>query len=339
MPGNVEMAYTRERDFFAGLAVLGHQTQVLIAEEEGRVVGMGCRSLRRAFLNGQPADIGYLSGLRVLPQARRGTLLARGYRLLRDLHGDGKVPFYLTTIVEDNHTARGLLTSGRAGLPRYLDAGACIACAIPRVSRRPASSRHGIRLARGTDIPLADLVEFVNREGRRRQFFPVLEAADFGTARLKGLSRADFTVALAGDRIVGAAALWDQSGFRQHVVTRYHGFLRVARPVLDAVSRATGRPALPKPGQPLRMAVTAFLAVAEDDPAVARAILHSQRQSGAVDYIVAGLHERDPLETLLTPWARHRYVSRLYLVCWEDGETDCARLDPGLVPHVEPGML
>ena len=48
-----------------------------------QIVGIGSRSVGRRYVNGQRADIGYLSGLRILAEHRCKGLLARGFAYLR----------------------------------------------------------------------------------------------------------------------------------------------------------------------------------------------------------------------------------------------------------------
>jgi len=78
MPGAIELANTREPDFFKGLCVEGTAHQVVTAVDNGVVVGMGVRSVRPMFIDGVPMEFGYLSGLRSLPKfaARQGWLVA-----------------------------------------------------------------------------------------------------------------------------------------------------------------------------------------------------------------------------------------------------------------------
>src|SRR4051812_48326086 len=100
MEGRIAVAFRREPSWFAGAVVDGRSRQVVAcrALPRGRVTGLGCRSTREVYASGAPASVGYLSGLRVLPEHRNLGLVARGYARLRELHGDARVPFYLTTV-------------------------------------------------------------------------------------------------------------------------------------------------------------------------------------------------------------------------------------------------
>src|SRR5207302_3186573 len=122
----------------AAAAVDGRFRQVVAARDidSGRIVGFGSRSVGRRYVNGLPTPIGYLSSLRLVEGHRNRGLVARGYAYFRRLHADGQARLYLTTIAEGNHLAQTLLTSGRAGLPAYHDAGLYHTIALP-LARKP----------------------------------------------------------------------------------------------------------------------------------------------------------------------------------------------------------
>ena len=49
----------------------------------------------------------------------------------------------------------------------------------------------------------------------------------FATPRLRDFKVQDFYLALCGGRVAGVVGKWDQSAYKQTVVTRYRGRLRV----------------------------------------------------------------------------------------------------------------
>ncbi len=342
MPGWVRIAFAREPDFCHGLSVQGTRNQVIVGEQDGRLVGMGCRSLRRMYINGAATPFGYLSGLRALPESRQRHLLARGYRFLHDLHQDGASPAYTTTIVEGNAAARRILTSRRAGLPDYLDHGRYTTHAIAvRRSRRPRTNRGQLEVLTGDQVDLGDLTEFINREGARRHFFPVLNVEQFGTPLLRDLSPADFFVACRTGRIVGTVAAWDQSAFKQNVVCGYTPALQATRPLISGALGIAGFPGLPPVGQPLRQLYAAFVCVQDDSPGTLSVLLQHVLQSSQAEgahLLTIGFHERDPLVRAIDGRFCLKYTARLYLACWKDGRPFCETLDDR-VPYLELATL
>jgi hypothetical protein len=343
MPGWIRLAFGREPDFFHATGVQGKTNQVLVAMEGARVVGMGCRSIRPAWVNGRKADIGYLGGLRLSPEVRRTGALARGYAALKRLHDEAPVPVYLTTVLEGNTAAASLLSSGRAGLPHYLDRGRFFTYAISLNQRRRRLFRCDLEIRHGGDVGLARITAFLTECGSRRQFFPAIDAADFGTNYLRGLNPEAFRVVMRGNgEIAGVAAVWDQNHFKQNIVEGYAPVVQVLRPIINGTLRVAGFRPLPAAGGALRMLYVAFCCIRQDDPHTLRALLeriYTDCQPGNHYLLVLGMHERDPLRAALDGFLTYRYTSRLYLVCWDDGLEFVRQLDPTMMPHIETATL
>ncbi len=342
MPGWVRLACAREPDFFAALSVEGRFTQVIVAEENGRIQGMGTRGVRPVYINGSPGVTGYLGGLRIAPAVRSGLGLHRGYRFLAELHQDGRAPAYLTTIVEANVSARSLLTSGRAGLPRYRDMGRFVTQALPLRRMGKCDTGHGMTIRPCTPGDIADVVDFLNRHGRKRQFFPMLSVEDLGTPYLRGLRAEDFYAARGDGRIAGVAARWNQRGFKQHRIAGYAGPLSALRPFINPVLSLAGYPTLPPPGNALKMSYAAFPCIRDDAPETLTALLRrmtADSLKAGDDLLIVGLHEADPLRRALKPFAGFRYLSRIYLAVYDADRPFYENLDKSRIPHLETGTL
>ena len=344
MPGWVQLRFERDPDFFHAAATQGAATQVLAALDGESVVGMACRSTREVYVNGVVRTLGYLSGLRLRPSHRGATLLARGYGFLKSLHADGSAPAYLTTIIEGNLPVRRLLTSGRAGLPRYLDMGRFFTFALPLGSKRASAGGDPIfEIRRAAASDLSGVVRFLAEHGSRRQFFPVVREADFGTARWRQFDPRDLYLALGpGESIAGVAGCWDQSTYKQTRVNGYSPLVTFLRRPLNPALRLMGWPELPDPGSLLRILNLCLVCVRDDNPLVLDALLthiageHAVRGGGV---LCVGLHESDPLCQALQRRRALRYVSRLYWVCWDDGQKAFAELEPARVPYLEVATL
>lgn len=346
MPGRIAVSFRREPSYFDAAVVDGRFRQVVACRDtaSGRIVGFGSRSSGERRVNGQPAPVGYLSTLRLLAEHRNRGLVARGYAFFRKLHADGRALIYVTTIAEGNTPALALLTSGRAGLPAYHDAGRYHTAVLPlgkRGTRRPARGGLEIRPARQEDVPA--IVRFLAEEGPRRQFFPCYGPEDFFTPRgaFRDLRPADLLLALRGGRIVGTLGAWDQRAFRQVVVHGYGRGLRWGRALYNGLARLRGSPRLPAPGEALAHLTAALPVVAGDDAEVFAALLDeilARAGPGDADYLTLGLHEADPLLPVVRSYRGTWYTTRLYLVCWEDGDGLCAAMD-GRPPYLELGSL
>ena len=104
LQGHIAISFRREPRYFDGCKVQGESVQVVKCTDQatGRIVGLGSRLMSNAFINGRLQRLGYLADLRTDPAYRGGTLLARGYRFLRELHETDPVPLYYSVILEGN---------------------------------------------------------------------------------------------------------------------------------------------------------------------------------------------------------------------------------------------
>jgi hypothetical protein len=308
----------------------------------GRLVGMGHRAVMDVYVNGAPARVGYLSQLRV-DAAHRGRrrLLARGYDVLAARREPDEEPFDLTSIMADNEPALRLLGAGVPGLPTYrpLERFVTLVISTWRRPRWPG----GPPVETGRDEHVEEIAACLDRNGRRHQLARRWRAADLvSTERCPGLHPRDFRLVFGGEGLVGVAALWDQSAFKQVVVRGYSPALARGRWWINRGAWLVGAPRLPDPGRALPHAYLSHVAVDGDDAAVFErllgAILEEARRRGCA-YLVAGFAARHPFLAAVRRRCRAReYASLLHVVHGEDGAGAAARLDDR-VPHVEVALL
>ncbi len=337
MPGRVAVTYEREPDFFLGNGPLGDTAETLVAETEaGRLVAVAVRATRRVLVDGAAQRVGYLSGLRVDPAFRGRHLTVNGFRALRALHEADPVPFYLAAITAGNREARGILADKpRNAVPAFRPVAevTTLALVVRRGMRLPSSP---FTVEPGSAATWPAVAAFLREYGRRASFFPVIEEADLGTPLLRGLAAGDFVLVREGGSLVGVAALWDQSAFKQTVVQGYTGALRWAYPLVGFGARLAGAAPLPRPGQPLRAAFAAFLTTAHDGvlPLLLRALLRRAAGRGHA-FVLLGLAESDPRLVEARRLPHIAYASTLYTVAWPDGHA------PDLAgrPYVEIAQL
>lgn len=341
MPGSVCLAFGREPNFRAALELQGCDAQILLAEQDGEIVGTGSRATREVFINGAPQRIGFLSGLRAAPHIRGGTGLARGYRFLRELHDAQPVPAYLTTIMTDNHAARAMLESGRAGLPRYRFVGNLTTHAVPVPYRRRTTTARSLEVRTAAELGATETVRWLNAAGRQRQFFPVFNETDFGSPLLRDLELANVFIARRNGTPVGSMAAWDQARFKQFHVTGYAPWLAAVRPILNLVARLREAQLLPAPGHTLSVVFGAWWLVQPDDADVAAVLLErvldEAAKTGAA-FCVIGCMNDDPNARFFEQRRTIALHSRVYLVDWAEGSGLAERLDHRRL-HLEAALL
>ena len=344
MQGNIELAFAREPSYFGASGVDGEFVQIVAARDtiSKQIIGMGSRAISGCYVNGQVTEIGYLSGLRLLPEYRgKAAILARGYRFFRELHEDRRARFYLTTIAADNERAIEVLASQRAGLPVYLPVGRYYTLTIS--PRRPHSLLNTITIRKANSDDGPRIIEFLNEQGPTRQFFPAYDRCEFFDAprRLIGLKNDSILLAEVDGRLVGTLGLWDQSKFKQSLVCGYSKHVRMGRPFYNGYAAIFGKPMLPKVGESLNFRYAAIPVIANSDPHIAESLISSAcniLREQSVNFLAAGFHERDPLLPIFRRYSGLEYVTLVYLVHWPD---ECPEIEKitNRVPYLELGCL
>lgn len=342
MPGAISIRFEREPSYFDASVVDGRFRQIVACRDtdSGRFVGFGSCSIIDRFVNGEPRAIGYLSNLRLLPSHRNRGLVARGYRMFRELHGDGRAQLYLTTIARGNEPAMRMLTSRKAGLPHYHPAGQYLTAALNKANiagKQPTAFE--VKSANPNDA--ATIIAFLRQEGPRRQFFPCYQDGDLFNDKglFRGLLPEDVMIARDKNGIIGVLGVWDQSAFRQTVIESYSGMLRWGRRLHNFWAKFRGRPALPSPGESLRHRVAALIAINGDKADVFHCLIGAAlSRCNRNEYLLVGLHESDPLLPQLQQYRSTWYSTSLFLVDWDDGQVVRQALDHRPI-YLELGSL
>lgn len=344
MPGPCRISYLRDPSYFKALNVEGHFHQTIIGRDQtnGSIIGWGNRTIKTTYVNGEQKDIGYLSSLRFIGQYNNVFTMLRGYNKLRQLHKDGRADFYLTTILNHNTPAQNLLTCGTRNLPKYHDIGQ-FHCKAISLSRIPFQDiRKDFYLRSATQKDLRNILNFLNKEGRKKQFYPVYRADDFDSTEglLKGLAPDNLVVAIRDNKLIGVAGAWNQKSFRAGLVKGYSGWLTIGRPLYNLWACLSGYPLLDKPGTILNFFTLSLIAVQNDNHDVFRSLINKliRQNRNRHDFMIAGLHSSHPLLPVLHEMKGMDYGSRLYTVYWQDGKKTAAGLD-GRPVYLELGAL
>jgi len=343
MEGDIRLTFEREPDASLSATVEGDRHHVFVTREnDGAVTGLCSRAVRRVWVNGAQARIGYLGQLR----SERGAASMRstfeaGFAACRASHRDDELPFDYTSIMADNARARRVLERGVPGLPRYVPLGGLRTLLVPAVSRRAAHSSSGLTIEPGTAVGASAIASFLQSQYGAYQLAPVWTEADLSSDEVtRGLPLELFVVALRDGSIVGCAALWDQSAFRQSVVRGYAPWLGRVRSVANVWYSMAGQPRLPAVGERLRIAAISHFAVIDDDPAVAMALIDRVRSNAVsrnLELLVLGLAESRPLVPVLRDRLRARMLESILYGVLYDGE-ESTGLDSRPL-HVEVATL
>jgi len=341
--GDMCVSFQREPNYFYASKICNHfqQTPVVINKDNQRIVGFGSRIIYEAFINGQKRPLGYLSNLRLNRECRNSTIIPRAYRYLNELHEDKRVSLYVTTVIEDNHYAKRLLSSQRAGLPTYRDYGVYNSFSIFPLKKQKLSGHYVME--RGSHARLDEILDCIYKNGSQKQFYPYL-SKDFFLSKngvLRDFCIHDFYIAIKQDRVVGVLAKWDQSHFKQTIIEGYNGKLKWIRPFYNRCAKILEYPQLPDTKVPLNFFYISFVAIDNNNVDIFKDLLATVNND-AIDsqysFFVVGLHSEDDLKDCIKGYRNIVYKSRLYIVYWEDGKDAFSSLERRM-PYLEVGIL
>lgn len=340
MDGTIRVAMERTGSYFHGAGVQSDSPQVIVARDaSGHIVACCSVGTREVFVNGTPRPVFYIGDLRIHPSARNGTVLARGFRFLRERVMSAPDAFAQTMILQENKAALEILTSGRAGLPRYCEAGDYDCFAIrPGRSRASLAGRFEIRAATRADVPAMQTL--FDRAAPAKQFFPVYRFAELETSLFhRDLRIEDFRLAWSGGERVGMTAVWNQSSFKRTRIAGYSPALSLARPAVNLFTKLSGGFRLPPPGTAPAHAHLTCIVCRDNDPEIFASLLatiRSEHAAHAYDYFLCGLDHRDPLRAAFDGLPALNYPGQHFLVRF--GEDPRERITPGIF-HFESGRI
>jgi hypothetical protein len=341
MPGMIKIAYTREPDYFLGVTGNNGCSQTLIYESDTHIKAISCRSIKPVFINGNPMDFGYLSGLRIAPDARNSIILGRGFKAMHSLHEDQKTIAYFTTIIEKNYPAQMFLTSKRAGIPTYRPLGRYVVHTV-LLNNHFRTKQDGIEIVSPPVVSIDEITTFLREYGAQKQFFPVYTSDNATLCNTKGFDSNYFFVAVKGSSIIGVAGVWDQRAYKQHTINGYSPLFSCMKPFINIFLRVKGYHSLPATGDILKAFTISFVCICDNNPGILRALIDKIYRYGikaGYHCMSIGFHENDPLSMAMKDFFIIPYYSALYLVYWDDGKEFCEKYIDNRIPYLELGAL
>lgn len=337
--GQIQLLYTRRPDPYASFHLEGDPVDLVVCRDrqESRLAGLGACAHHALYVNGTPRPVGYLLGLRARPEyMRTAPVLHHGYAALYQSHRQAP-DFYLTSILEDNRYAQQLLEKKRPFMPVYEPFLSYQVFAMATTRRAARRRRPGVRRATPADLPR--LVEFLQQEGRRQQFFPLVTGTSLGRPPFPDLRIEDFLLWEERGELQAVAGMWDQRRYKQYHLQGYGGALRWLQP-FSFFLPLLGWPALPRAGTVLHFFTLALWAVRENQAGRFASFLNEVAYAGReFPFFLVGLPVTHPFYPVLADRRHIGYRSRIYIVYWPEQEAAAAAVDRNRSAYLECGLL
>jgi len=336
MEGEVGLTFQRDPSFFQAESIGNRWLEVMLLEENGIALGSGTRAGRRFLFEGKEVELGYVGMLRLAQAVRNSISLVRGYRFLSWLHEHSKhqVPYYLTTILSENHTARKLLESGRAGIPSYLPVTEYATYVVGRVPKRWRFPSAEVQVS--SDVSDLETVLALSREWSKSfSLAPVYSMED-----LSWLDTVRWEVLRVSHGDASASAiLCDMTDLRQTIINGYPLSMRIL-PHINGIMGRLGYPHVPHVGEKLKTVYPCALSLRGDEEKASALLVSAIRGMSKFReaFVAIGFDKRLGWSKALSKGSISITDSMVYRVSWEHGLPSLP--DLGAEPlHLDVGTL
>jgi hypothetical protein len=326
--GGISVKFNRAPDPYLSFQNDGEHIVLPVVKDAvtKEILGLGGCLIRKAYVNGNLQNTGYLTGLKILQNYQRKiNCIIPAYKLLAEETAIYS-PYYYTTILESNETAIKLLEKRRKHMPPYIYIGKYTVFCYGTGGK---TSSKGYTFKQGHTDAIA---VFYKEHLPKYNLSPKDEW-------LYGLKSDDFYYLQSpGGEILAACALWNQQSYKQYIMSGYGGIYKALSHMPIGL---LGYPALPKAGAAANYASIAALIVKDEDPVAARLFLKLVLgEAAAYDFVMLGLFENHPLLDTIQKSRHIKYRSRLYAVDYSgDARERLAHGLDGRAIMLEVGLL
>lgn len=343
LAGKMNVQFRREpnANIAADVEGLKHHTVLVYSSTGNKLVGMGSRSVREIYYNGEVCRIGYLSLLRGKPGWKGLQHWVKGFQEIGGTHLKNELPFDMSCIVSDNKISKRILERGLKGFPNfqhYADLTTFI------ISTKSKSRNITSNVCPATAKDTQSLSRCLHNYLSQYQLAPY-----WNMNRLlernnnNNLTIDDFLLIRDGGQVSSCLAIWDQRKYKQVVIKGYSKYVSYLRPFLNILLLIMGKPMLPKPPGELELAYLSHLAVKDNNPDTFRSLLDAARSVAAhkgFKYLVLGLTTKHPLYRVMSQYGHHvKYASDIYTVSWHKNVHNIHSDTDTRIPHIDVAIL
>jgi predicted N-acetyltransferase YhbS len=314
MAGTISIRIDREPDFFALLRLRG-EAKVFVAVRGNDVIGCISAALRSTYVMGAPETIAYIGDMKIAPQFSGGRTALRLIQSLEAYLRSMGVDLCFGVAAEGNRRALPLF-EGRLGTPQWAPLGRFLVDEMLTSPFKGSAGKYSIGTADVSDE--AAIVALLNRFYRERQFAPQISEEDVASMLVHQKERAStkLFVARAGDKTVGVMGLYDAAAAKQNVLLNAPAMMRAALALFRMGVAPFANVKIPRIGDTVHLLYVRTMACDDDHweaftPLLRQARTEAFQQRFAL--LALGLHERDPLRSLLRTLPRFTFSSLAFV--------------------------
>jgi ribosomal protein S18 acetylase RimI-like enzyme len=311
MEGTIALRIDREPDFFALPRARG-EAVVFVATYGERVVGCMSAAIHAAYIGGVAERIAHATDLKVHREFNGRRLGARLIRRTEAYLRDRGVDLTFNLVADGNERVMRL-SHGRHGTPVPVMLGRFFVDQLVASPFRVRSKKY--RVERASEDDLAEIAAMLDHDRRERSFAPPVTAANLEDATAQapaGRFRKMLVVRDSG-RVIATLTIEDTQDLRQNVLIGLPWSIHLALGVLRLLALPVRGLRIPRLGGPLAILYVRWMACAEGHEPALRALLSEARAEAfrrRFIFLSVGLHERDPLRSVVSGIPRLTFTSR-----------------------------
>ncbi|NLW48927.1 MAG: hypothetical protein GXY86_16555 [Firmicutes bacterium] len=308
--GGIAVQYLRNPNPIASFEKEGEKVVILMLrdKQKNKAVGFGACIIKRVYKDKKVVNMGYLTGLKLLPQYRKRIFVIPDcYQKIYEYTGD-QVDFYFTTILKENTAVRKMLEKPRKLMPLYDYLG----------DYRVYFCKSGIsNLNFGRqDNTKAGAEYFPRRCGRNELVTFFSKQAQGADLSLESIAAYDLENAvyygLYKDNVLTACGyVLNQQQYKQYVVKKYAGIYRL---ISKLPTRLLGYPSFPGINETANCACAGLWAENNDVVSADKLWRFMRRDAKEFDFLMIGFFENHPLRSYFEKTKHIHYDSCCYIV-------------------------
>lgn len=320
--GNISLALEREPEYSVGANIQCNQPEVYVCldRDSNLVCGVFNIGFRDIYFHTEAKRARYLCDLRIHPDYRGSSLLYRIIQKVKRLNlvEDG-IPAQ-TIVFGDNLNMLNIISRSRhlsngGHIPTYHFAGKYISTLLGLKQPKQSITDFKIRQATMEDLP--DLQNFMDREGRKINYFPIYRLEDLHHDFYRGIHISDYFLAFKAGQLVGICGVWNQKSFKQTRITAYSRSYQLIRPFYNLLAMLRRANTLPPAGSLVNYLYLHTILISDRDPTFFEAIVQvmvNHFRNSTFDYLLCGLAENDPLLAAFDRFKNKRTVAGHYFL-------------------------
>lgn len=255
--GAIELLYTRRPNAYESYHKESEDVMVHVIKDDDKIIATNAEIIRDVYINGEIKKLSYVCGLKKDPYY--DGVVNWGRMFFNELTRED-IDCYFCSIIEDNKNARTLFEKKRKRSMNMEFLQTYTTYLLkPYFSFKLGNTECEFKQVEKSDEE--KLIKFLNEEGKNKDFFPVF----YSLNQFHNLSSKDFYILKKNNEILACGALWNQTSYRQYIVKRYNGMMKIAR-VLNPILNKLGYIKLPKEDEVLNFPMLSFFIAKDDTP-------------------------------------------------------------------------